>query len=48
MHIIELLLQNESHPFFQKKTHKKVTPLLITGLNTQSNKSYNKYNNMEE
>ena len=42
----ELLLQNESHPFFQKKAHKKLAPLLITGLNTQSNKSYNKYNNI--
>ena len=37
----ELLLQNESHPFLKKKSHKKVTPLLITGLNTQSNKKYN-------
>lgn len=42
----KLLLQNESNPFYQKKAHKKVTPLLITGLNTQSNKSYNKYNNI--
>ena len=37
----ELLLQNESHPFLKKKSHKKITPLLITGLNTPTNKKYN-------